>query len=93
MLKEEYFQWSASEASGILENELSSIISRSPKNRRQMHSSQNFALEPAITAIRSYSWASVGITGMLLILCWHGCSYSVACWNRQVCVLDGQRLS
>lgn len=67
-----------------------------PKNRRQVHSSQNFALEPATADISSYSRVSVGVSGMLLILCWHGCSYSMACWNRRVCMCvfgDGQRLS
>ena len=75
---------------GFLENELSSMIHHSAKNRSalQVLSSQNFALEPATAAIGSYSWASVGVAGMLLILCWHGCIYGVACWNRQarICV-------
>lgn len=50
-------------------------------------------LEPATAAISSYSWTSAGVAGMLLTLCWHCCSYSVACWNRRACAFqNGQRL-
>lgn len=62
---------------GFLENELSRVIPpqpQSPRNRRQVHLSQNFALEFVTADISCYSWASVGVVGMLLILCWHGCS-------------------
>ena len=61
-------------------NELSSMIHHRPKNRSalQVPLSQNFALESATAAIGSYSWASVGVAGMRLILCWHGCTYGVA---------------
>lgn len=77
----------------FLENESSGAIPpqpRGPERRGQAHSSENVALEPATAAISSYSWVSVGLAGMLLILCWHCCSHCAACWNRRagICVFE-----
>lgn len=76
----------------FLERELSRMIPSSPaspKNSRQVHLSQNSALEPVTADICCYSWVSVGVVGMLFILCWHGSAVQWALLERTgepVCV-------
>lgn len=87
MFREESLPWCASKALRDFEDWIEQRDTPKPRglrNKRQAHSSPNCALEPVTAAISFYSRASVGVAGMLLILCWHSCSYSVAYWNRQV---------